>query len=751
MESRMTQRSSVGGAARSAAGRTRLVSAAAIVAAYAVVGIAWVLASDVLVRVLLPGRPGELITSVKGVGFVVATTIALWGVLAARDRVLARLDRERFAAVEATTAIFRSSPLAIVATDRDGRITAWSPVAERVLGWREDEVVGRPATVLRPDDPAWVARGLAEVMAGETLVAVPVRYPHRDGRARELELFVAPLRDDRGAVRGSVVVAEDVTEIHQAQADRARLATAIDSAAEGIVVTDPQARIVYANPAIERITGYTRAELIGQKPSIFRSGVQDRAFYQRLWGALLGGETWRGLLVNRRKDGAFYEEEATISPVLDAAGVATAYVAVKRDLSVERALEAELRAEVRDRLAVREAVAGITAGATPEETAASILGALTRLEGIEHPSVFHLPAQGPGAVRLAGMLPGRAEIRGEVMDGAIAAYLRGRAAAGAWLHDFSTEDPPGPGAAAIVRAAGLTAGAYAPVLFDGVPVAVVGGLTSRAATADFLSRRLVALVEVATHVAPILGPQLAARDDVEGARGRILAIARRGAFHPVFQPIVRLEDRSVIGFEALTRFDDGVAPDRRFAQAAELGCGRELEAACLRAAVAAGADLPPGAWLTLNASPAMLASGGIGALIGDAGRPIVIELTERVEVDDYPALRAALEALGDGVTLAVDDTGAGFAGLRQLVELRPHVVKLDAAVVRGVEADPVRQSLVAGLVHYASQTGTHLVAEGVETAGEADLLAALGVELGQGHLFARPAPLEVRDAGATAA
>ena len=354
------------------AGPGRRASAALVAGGYAVVGCTWVLLSDAVLRVLVPGRTGELVGSVKGIGFIVVSTVVLWGVLAARDHLLARSERERVAAVEATTSIFASSPLAIVSVDRDGLITAWSPAAERVLGWAADEVVGRPATILRPDDPAWISRGFAEVLAGETLVAVPVRYPHRDGRARDLELFAAPLRDASGAVRGAVVVAEDLTETHEAQADRARLATAIDQAAEAIVVTDARGAIVYVNPAFEQVTGYDRAELIGQNPRVLKSGVQDAAFYERMWATLLAGRTWRGTLVNRRRDGTLFEEEAAISPVRDAAGTTTAFVAVKRDLTVERALEAGLRAEILDRVAVREAIGRIHTGATPEATAAAV-------------------------------------------------------------------------------------------------------------------------------------------------------------------------------------------------------------------------------------------------------------------------------------------------------------------------------------------------------------------------------------------
>jgi EAL domain-containing protein (putative c-di-GMP-specific phosphodiesterase class I) len=256
-----------------------------------------------------------------------------------------------------------------------------------------------------------------------------------------------------------------------------------------------------------------------------------------------------------------------------------------------------------------------------------------------------------------------------------------------------------------------------------------------------LARRLRSLLEIAAHVAPTLGRQLVVRDDVEGRRTAIETIGAGGRFHPVFQPIVRLADHSVIGYEALTRFDDGVAPDVRFGEAAALGCGNDLETACLRAAVAAGKELPPGAWLTLNASAAFVLSGRLQAILRGVRRPVVVEITEYEAVDDYRALRLAVESLGPAVWLAVDDTGSGFAGLRHLVELRPHVVKLDGGIVRGIDGDPARQSLVAGMVHYARLTGSHLIAECVETIEERQVLAALGVELAQGYLFARPVPI----------
>lgn len=123
----------------------------------------------------------------------------------------------------------------------------------------------------------------------------------------------------------------------------ALLATAIAQASETVVITDLQGTIQYANPAFERISGYTCAEAIGLNPRVLRSGKHDAAFYRQMWETLMRGETWRGRFINRKKDGTLYDEEATISPVRDLARQITHFVAVKRDITRELELEASLR------------------------------------------------------------------------------------------------------------------------------------------------------------------------------------------------------------------------------------------------------------------------------------------------------------------------------------------------------------------------------------------------------------------------
>lgn len=122
-------------------------------------------------------------------------------------------------------------------------------------------------------------------------------------------------------------------EKEQAEAERTRLMSAIEQAGEVFVITDIDANIVYVNPAFEHCTGFRRDEVIGKNPRILKSAVQDAAFYRDMWETLTKGEIWRGRMVNRRKDGTHYTEEAVISPVRNGSGNIIHYSAVKRDIS----------------------------------------------------------------------------------------------------------------------------------------------------------------------------------------------------------------------------------------------------------------------------------------------------------------------------------------------------------------------------------------------------------------------------------
>jgi PAS domain S-box-containing protein len=226
-------------------------------------------------------------------------------------------------------------------------------------------------------------------------------------------------------------------------------------------------------------------------------------------------------------------------------------------------------------------------------------------------------------------------------------------------------------------------------------------------------------------------------------RASVEQVLRDRAFGPVFQPIVRLADGETIGFEALTRFHDGRSPDIRFAQAAAVGLGLDLEIETLRASLAASAGLPDGVFLSVNVSPALVLNRTrLEATLRAATRPIVLEITEREPVIDYGALRSAISRIVAPLQWAIDDAGAGYASLRHIIELRPQFVKLDRELIAGIALDPARQALVAGLLHFSDALGTMLIGEGIETTAERIALRRLGVVAGQGWLLGRPARID---------
>ena len=198
-----------------------------------------------------------------------------------------------------------------------------------------------------PEDRA-LLRPLAGVQGGDQggellRLEVEVRMRHRaTGNTRWSLVRAKPDRRDDGSIIWDGVQL-DITERMKTGQELRNLKTAIQYAAEGVVITDGQGTIQYCNSAFEKMTGYTAAELVGNTPRILRSGQHEPAFYTRLWGTLRAGRVWAGQFINRRKDGSRYSEDATISPIYGKNGEISGYVAIKRDATDRLNLEDQLR------------------------------------------------------------------------------------------------------------------------------------------------------------------------------------------------------------------------------------------------------------------------------------------------------------------------------------------------------------------------------------------------------------------------
>jgi len=210
----------------------------------------------------------------------------------------------------------------------------------------------------------------------------------------------------------------------------------------------------------------------------------------------------------------------------------------------------------------------------------------------------------------------------------------------------------------------------------------------------------------------------------------------------VFQPLVSLRTGEVVGYEALARFDDSrnLPPTWWFAQAHRFGLGARLEAEAVRAAIAEP-NRPQGVFLAVNLSPSALRSSAVRGVLPEDLSGLVIEITEHEEILRDDSLQTALAPLrARGARIAVDDAGAGYAGLQQVMRMQADIIKLDRSLIQDVHADRVKTALVRSLVHFARETGADLCAEGIECLDELRTLSELGVTLAQGYVLARPGP-----------
>lgn len=253
-----------------------------------------------------------------------------------------------------------------------------------------------------------------------------------------------------------------------------------------------------------------------------------------------------------------------------------------------------------------------------------------------------------------------------------------------------------------------------------------------------------ALRRFASLIAAMLEQRVIAERAAEQTCARLAEVILGRAIAIACQPIVDLSSGAVLGYEALSRFPAPAScPAAWFEDAHRVDKGAELELLSIELALSSLARLPPQAYLSLNVSPCTILSGALASRLGAAPLDrLVLELTEHAPVEEYPAIGGALSGLRQsGLRLAIDDAGSGYASFRHILQLQPDIIKLDQSLVQGIDGDRGRRALAAALTGFARDTGSDVVAEGVETDAELAVLRALGIKAGQGYLLGRPSLL----------
>lgn len=302
-----------------------------------------------------------------------------------------------------------------------------------------------------------------------------------------------------------------------------------------------------------------------------------------------------------------------------------------------------------------------------------------------------------------------------------------------------------PEAARLTATRDLPVGAHISVPLRTADGAAFGTLCCFSREADAsLSERDLGVLRMVGELVSVHLLDLLDRDATrQVARERVHAVLAAGGPAIALQPIYDLRSDTVTGVEALSRFPTGSgwSPDRWFAEAHAVGLGPTLEAAAVRNALGVLPSLAPELSMAVNVSPgALCRDGALASLLAaaPAGR-VVVELTEHERLDLSGTLLAVLADLRDqGVRIAVDDAGSGYAGLEHILDLGPDVLKLDRSLVDGIAQHPGRQAMCEAMVRFAARTDTLLVAEGVESEHDLQTLRHLNVRYAQGYHLGRP-------------
>jgi len=252
-------------------------------------------------------------------------------------------------AEEHSRLLLESAGEGIFGVGADGLANFINPAGVKMLGYNDDEVIGRQIHPLihhthadgtsYPIEDCPMHSSLTEGTISKIDDEVLWR---KDGTSFPVEYTSVPVRKD-GAVIGTVVLFRDVTERRQAEEELRKLSSAVEQSQVSVVITDLEGTIEYVNPTFAEVAGYSAEEVIGKNPRVLKAGIQSPEFYEKMWDTILTGDVWQGEFANQRKNGEVFWENATISPIRNSAGRVTHFVAVKEDITERKKAEEAIR------------------------------------------------------------------------------------------------------------------------------------------------------------------------------------------------------------------------------------------------------------------------------------------------------------------------------------------------------------------------------------------------------------------------
>jgi diguanylate cyclase (GGDEF)-like protein/PAS domain S-box-containing protein len=672
------------------------------------------------------------------------------------------LQQERQRALMEVNGILNTAVFG-VALLRHRKIDRCNRRMEELFGFAEGEMAGRSTRVWYADDQTWqfVGKDVYPEMAAGREVFREFWFQRQDG-SKFWGRLAGRAFDPGNPFAGSVWIIEDLT-VEKAAREQLQLARKIfEVNSEAIMVTDAENCIVQVNAAFEKITGYEASEVMGRDPKLLGSGRHDGVFFKNMWQALLDRGHWTGEIWDKRKDGSEYPKWVRVDTIRDAGGCISHYVTVFSDISERKANEERIR-----HLAQHDALTGLPNRFT---LAAHLEHALVRAERsgekvglmfidldnfktindtlghhIGDRLLCEVAKRISRAVRKSDIV---ARIGGDEFvvvlestkvesdEGLVAQKIIDQLAEAVTIDGNVLHTTPSIGLAIFPDD-----GDSAEVLMKNADVAMYHAKSAGRNNYQFYTEHM-------NHAAAI-------RAQMEG---RLRAALSGDEFLLHFQPQINLATGKVSGIEALIRWQSPelglVSPANFIPLAEEVGLivpisAWVLENACKTAKSWCDQGIPFEC-MSVNISPQEFRQRNfpeiVAAVLQKTGLPaarLELEITESTLMDSADTtveMLLRLKALG--VTLAIDDFGTGYSSLGYLKRFPIDRLKIDRSFVRDLETDASDAAISTAVIALAHSLGLQVVAEGVETEGQADFLLQRGCDSVQGYLFSRPVPAD---------
>ncbi|MFO8003628.1 EAL domain-containing protein [Thioalkalivibrio sp.] len=684
-------------------------------------------------------------------------SFAMFTDITARKRADAalRLSEQRFRGLFEEVA-----NIAVQAYDQDRRVIFWNGASEALYGYSRQEAMGQ-----RVEDliiPTGMHAALQEltpenILAGADIPQGEMVLRRKDGTPVTVFTNVV-LRTNSAGQPEIYTLDVDLTQLRQVEERLRQSAKAFESAAEGVIITDANARILYVNRAFTTITGYSEDEVLGKNPSLLSSGRQDRAFYEAMWATIEETGLWQGEIWNRRKNGEVYPGWLTINSVHDENGRVSNYVAVFSDVTALLRSQQE-----RDFLAYHDP---LTALPNRELLRDRMQHALERAQrGGGGIAVLLLDID-----RFKNVNDSLGHDAGDALLQDLARRLANALRGGDTLARLGGDEflivlEEHSGIPAVDPIVSRLAGVFdRPFLCAGQTLFITASIGASVSPADGGDpETLIRNAELAMYQAKGGGrntlefyrQEMASESlDRLNLENALRGALTRGEFRLHFQPQVNLTTGELAGVEALLRWQHPsrglLLPGTFIPVAEEMGIIGDigdwvLTEAC-RQMVAWHASGPRIPRVAVNLSVQQLERGAlasrIGQLLEDYRLPaaeLELEVTESMimrQAERAIATLRELRALGVGVS--VDDFGTGYSSLGYLRRLPLNRLKIDRSFVTDIGQDKEAAMIARAIIGLGSSLGYEVVAEGIETAEQAAFLRTEGCQIGQGYLFGRP-------------